>query len=68
MYEILATSYKFHRLVMKILIHLSSQIQAAVFALRNTRGLAWPNDYKKKKDEDILDWLGIMFGFQVKYN
>ncbi|MCH85358.1 callose synthase 3-like, partial [Trifolium medium] len=40
------------------------EIQAAVYALRNTRGLPWPNDYKKKKDEDILDWLGSMFGFQ----
>nr|KYP65055.1 Callose synthase 3 [Cajanus cajan] len=44
-------------------------IQAAVYALRNTRGLPWPsNEYKKKKDEDILDWLGSMFGFQVKLN
>ncbi|CAL0300448.1 unnamed protein product [Lupinus luteus] len=40
------------------------EIQAAVFALRNTRGLTWPKDHKKKRDEDILDWLGIMFGFQ----
>ncbi|KAK2977668.1 hypothetical protein RJ640_015665 [Escallonia rubra] len=40
------------------------EIQAAVFALRNTRGLPWPRDYKKKKDEDILDWLQAMFGFQ----
>ncbi|OAY54872.2 callose synthase 3 isoform X1 [Manihot esculenta] len=40
------------------------EIQAAVFALRYTRGLPWPKDYKKKKDEDILDWLQAMFGFQ----
>ncbi|KAK4419494.1 Callose synthase 3 [Sesamum alatum] len=40
------------------------EIQAAVLALRNTRGLPWPKDYKKKKDEDILDWLQAMFGFQ----
>ncbi|PKI61075.1 hypothetical protein CRG98_018520, partial [Punica granatum] len=40
------------------------EIQAAVFALRNTRGLPWPKDHKKKKDEDILDWLQAMFGFQ----
>ncbi|KAK6138372.1 hypothetical protein DH2020_027888 [Rehmannia glutinosa] len=40
------------------------EIQAAVHALRNTRGLPWPKDYKKKKDEDILDWLQSMFGFQ----
>ncbi|KAL0459295.1 UNVERIFIED_CONTAM: Callose synthase 3, partial [Sesamum latifolium] len=40
------------------------EIQAAVVALRNTRGLPWPKDYKKKKDEDILDWLQAMFGFQ----
>ncbi|KHN27101.1 Callose synthase 3 [Glycine soja] len=41
------------------------EIQAAVYALHNTRGLAWPKDYKKKKDEDILDWLGVLFGFQL---
>ncbi|RVX12900.1 Callose synthase 3 [Vitis vinifera] len=40
------------------------EIQAAVYALRNTRGLPWPRDYKKKNDEDILDWLQAMFGFQ----
>ncbi|KAG4919932.1 hypothetical protein JHK85_058213 [Glycine max] len=43
------------------------EIQAAVYALHNTRGLAWPKDYKKKKDEDILDWLGVLFGFQETY-
>nr|QKN22526.1 callose synthase 3 [Urtica dioica subsp. dioica] len=40
------------------------EIQAAVVALRNTRGLPWPKEYNKKKDEDILDWLLAMFGFQ----
>ncbi|KAL9349148.1 hypothetical protein Peur_056403 [Populus x canadensis] len=40
------------------------EIQAAVLALRNTRGLPWPKDYKKKTDEDVLDWLQAMFGFQ----
>ncbi|XAR60428.1 1,3-beta-glucan synthase [Bertholletia excelsa] len=40
------------------------EIQAALVALRNTRGLPWPRDYKKKNDEDILDWLQAMFGFQ----
>ncbi|KAK1356317.1 hypothetical protein POM88_049573 [Heracleum sosnowskyi] len=40
------------------------EIQAAVYALRSTRGLPWPRDYKKKKDEDLLDWLQSMFGFQ----
>ncbi|KAM7497427.1 hypothetical protein LguiA_021841 [Lonicera macranthoides] len=40
------------------------EIQASVLALRSTRGLPWPKDYKKKKDEDILDWLQAMFGFQ----
>ncbi|XP_057954435.1 callose synthase 3 [Malania oleifera] len=40
------------------------EIQAAVLALRNTRGLPWPKDHKKKKDEDVLDWLQAMFGFQ----
>ncbi|XP_074292590.1 callose synthase 3-like [Silene latifolia] len=40
------------------------EIQAAIVALRNTRGLPWPKDYKKKQDEDILDWLRAMFGFQ----
>ncbi|XP_043691050.1 callose synthase 3-like isoform X2 [Telopea speciosissima] len=40
------------------------EIQAAVIALRNTRGLPWPRDYKKKLDVDVLDWLQAMFGFQ----
>ncbi|XP_058098220.1 callose synthase 3-like isoform X2 [Magnolia sinica] len=40
------------------------EIQAAVFALRNTRGLPWHKDHKKKVDEDLLDWLQAMFGFQ----
>ncbi|KAI3511129.1 hypothetical protein L1887_18273 [Cichorium endivia] len=40
------------------------EIQASVSALRNTRGLPWPKGYKKKEDEDILDWLQEMFGFQ----
>ncbi|XP_074325305.1 callose synthase 3-like isoform X1 [Apium graveolens] len=41
-----------------------SEIQAAVKALRNTRGLPWSTDKKKKEDEDVLDWLQAMFGFQ----
>ncbi|XP_008246142.1 PREDICTED: callose synthase 2-like, partial [Prunus mume] len=40
------------------------EIHATVSALRNTRGLPWPKDHKKKVDEDILDWLQAMFGFQ----
>ncbi|KAL5719463.1 Callose synthase 3 [Ranunculus cassubicifolius] len=41
------------------------EIKAVVVALRNTRGLPWPTaGYKKKPDEDILDWLQAMFGFQ----
>lgn len=40
------------------------EIQATVIALRNTRGLPWPKNHKKKVDEDILDWLQAMFGFQ----
>ncbi|XP_038879408.1 callose synthase 3 [Benincasa hispida] len=40
------------------------EIQAAVIALRNTRGLLWPTDHKRKDGEDILDWLQAMFGFQ----
>ncbi|KAK8934984.1 Callose synthase 3 [Platanthera zijinensis] len=40
------------------------EIQAAVIALRNTRGLPWPKDHEKKLDEDLLDWLQAMFGFQ----
>ncbi|GJT09449.1 callose synthase 3 [Tanacetum coccineum] len=40
------------------------EIQAAVVALRNTRGLPWPREHIKKNDEDILDWLQAMFGFQ----
>ncbi|KAK2637156.1 hypothetical protein Ddye_031948 [Dipteronia dyeriana] len=40
------------------------EIKATVAALRNTRGLPWPNGHKKKVDKDILDWLQAMFGFQ----
>ncbi|KAJ4724126.1 Callose synthase 3 [Melia azedarach] len=40
------------------------KIQAVVVALRNTRGLPWLKDHRKKKDEDILDWLQEMFCFQ----
>lgn len=44
---------------------ISWQIQSTVSTLRNTRGLPWPKGHKKKIDEDILDWLQAMFGFQV---
>ncbi|GMP70835.1 hypothetical protein CsSME_00029513 [Camellia sinensis var. sinensis] len=40
------------------------EIQVSVSALQNTRGLPWPKGHKKKVDEDILDWLQAMFGFQ----
>ncbi|KAG2675087.1 hypothetical protein I3760_13G168800 [Carya illinoinensis] len=40
------------------------EIQAVVYSLRNVRGLPWPNNYQKKEDDDILDWLHQMFGFQ----
>uniref|UniRef100_A0A0E0E6N0 1,3-beta-glucan synthase n=1 Tax=Oryza meridionalis TaxID=40149 RepID=A0A0E0E6N0_9ORYZ len=45
------------------------EIQAAVNALRNIRGLPWPKEHEKKPDEkktgkDLLDWLQAMFGFQ----
>ncbi|KAG0484388.1 hypothetical protein HPP92_008467 [Vanilla planifolia] len=40
------------------------EIQAAVNALRNTRGLPWSKDHEKKLDKDLLDWLQAMFGFQ----
>ncbi|KAK7323905.1 hypothetical protein VNO77_27407 [Canavalia gladiata] len=40
------------------------EIQAAVSALRNTRGLPWQKGHGNKVNEDILDWLQLMFGFQ----
>ncbi|RYR49519.1 hypothetical protein Ahy_A07g036037 isoform A [Arachis hypogaea] len=42
------------------------EIQAAVSALRNIRGLPWPKGHgdKNKLNQDILDWLQLMFGFQ----
>ncbi|XBI05297.1 hypothetical protein VPH35_133474 [Triticum aestivum] len=47
------------------------EIQAAVYALCNIRGLPWPKDKEqekkpdeKKTDRDLLDWLQAMFGFQ----
>lgn len=41
------------------------EIQAAASALRNTRGLPLPKNYEKKVNEDLLDWLQAMFGFQT---
>ncbi|KAK7401550.1 hypothetical protein VNO78_13118 [Psophocarpus tetragonolobus] len=40
------------------------EIQASVSALRNTRGLPWTKGHGTKVNEDILDWLQLMFGFQ----
>ncbi|XP_073000931.1 callose synthase 3-like [Typha latifolia] len=40
------------------------EIQAAVSALRNTRGLPWPKDQNHSDNGDLLDWLQAMFGFQ----
>ncbi|ESW21090.1 hypothetical protein PHAVU_005G040900 [Phaseolus vulgaris] len=40
------------------------EIQAAVSALRNIRGLPWTKGHANKVNEDILDWLQLMFGFQ----
>ncbi|KAL6519632.1 hypothetical protein OROHE_017322 [Orobanche hederae] len=42
-------------------------IQASVAALRNTRGLPWRKGHNRKVDEDILDWLLSMFGFQMAF-
>lgn len=46
------------------------QIKAAVTALRNTRGLNWPSSFdqqsQKAGDLDLLDWLRVVFGFQVE--
>ncbi|URE04732.1 callose synthase [Musa troglodytarum] len=44
------------------------EIKAAVTALRDTRGLNWPSfDQQRQKtgDLDLLDWLRVMFGFQL---
>ncbi|CAH8380818.1 unnamed protein product [Eruca vesicaria subsp. sativa] len=40
------------------------KIQPIAIALRNTRDLPWPAGHKKKLDEDMLDWLQTVFGFQ----
>jgi hypothetical protein len=42
------------------------KIQAAATALRNTRGLPLPKNYEHKVNEDLLDWLQAMFGFQER--
>lgn len=62
-----ASVWSFFVVLLKYFVHyhLDLQIQAAVSALRNVRGLPWPKNYQKKKDDDILDWLQQMFGFQV---
>eukprot|EP01018_Ginkgo_biloba_P029298 Gb_06219 [translate_table: standard] len=50
-------------------IMLLPEIKAAVTALRNIRGLPWPaNRQKSGTDQDLLDWLQAMFGFQQKDN
>ncbi|CAL5059049.1 unnamed protein product [Urochloa decumbens] len=41
------------------------EIQVAASALRNTRGLPWPKNYEHKVNNDQLDWLQAMFGFQT---
>uniref|UniRef100_A0A0D3BTE1 1,3-beta-glucan synthase n=1 Tax=Brassica oleracea var. oleracea TaxID=109376 RepID=A0A0D3BTE1_BRAOL len=41
------------------------EIQAVASALRNTTGLEWLGSYKNNDDEDILNKLQAMFGFQV---
>ncbi|KAK1423071.1 hypothetical protein QVD17_18365 [Tagetes erecta] len=45
-------------------VEIDHEIQAAVVALRNTRDLPWYREYKKKHEDDILDRLQSMFGFQ----
>ncbi|KAF5199964.1 Callose synthase [Thalictrum thalictroides] len=44
------------------------EVKAAVSALRNTKGLTWPNGFEQSRqrtgDLDLLDWLRAMFGFQ----
>ncbi|KAL7142002.1 hypothetical protein ABFS83_08G093200 [Erythranthe nasuta] len=44
------------------------EVKAAVTALQNTRGLAWPASFEQNRqkagDLDLLDWLRAMFGFQ----
>ncbi|XP_010229272.1 callose synthase 3 [Brachypodium distachyon] len=41
------------------------EIKAAAAALRNIRGLPMPKSYERKVNEDLLDWLQAMFGFQT---
>jgi len=41
------------------------EIKAAVAAIRNIRGLPWPEHRQKTgAEQDLLDWLQTMFGFQ----
>lgn len=61
----LVVSWYFRPFMLINCLEFHIQIQAAVLALRNIRGLPRPKDYVKRKDEDILDWLQDMFGFQV---
>lgn len=64
--DLKSMNYVFRLQVKCIASFIALQIRVTVSALRNTRGLPWPKDYKKKVDEDILDWLQAMFGFQVR--
>ncbi|KAF8090597.1 hypothetical protein N665_0472s0026 [Sinapis alba] len=45
---------------------LQINIGAALTAISNTSGLRWREGHRINGDEDILDWLKTMFGFQIR--
>lgn len=60
--------FLFFYIFLPVLIIVNFQIQAAVQAIRNVRGLPWPKDPEVKIEGDMLDWLQAMFGFQVNFS
>jgi hypothetical protein len=42
------------------------QVQAAIAALRAVGDLSIPPELMWNPDMDLLDWLGALFGFQVR--
>jgi hypothetical protein len=57
-----------HRANIKVFLLFSSflQVQAAIAALRAVGELSIPPELMWNPDMDLLDWLGALFGFQVR--
>jgi hypothetical protein len=57
-----------HRANIKVFLLVSFflQVQAAIAALRAVGELSIPPELRWNPEMDLLDWLGALFGFQVR--